>query len=319
MARKQLISDDERLAKLEVSFNKLAVQARLTGRVRGLATMAKICEDAGIEKVYVYGKKTNDPDALKKYAEFRERHRQFVDSFLEQKDGSMTIVEAATRERDDAFKKNKDLLEQVHHLEKKTLSLNERIKKLSDENLHLAAIAHTPSSQQSVAGLHGTKIINTISPDHALLHNNEYEFNDPQRREAAWNDSRTAFKKLIRRNLPQRVYLLVGCPGAGKTTWAEQKAVALDRHAIIIDACNLTREERNAWAVLAAKGRDVRLCVVRFLADFETLKKRNARRPEGRRLDLRILRKKFEDLQEIDPLSEFWVDELIYLRGGEDE
>ena len=210
----------------------------------------------------------------------------------------------------------------------KTLFREERVNLINkNERITiLEAIVHSPqnASNSNVSDLGSNKNITTISPDEKLMHDGNYQFHDEALREKAWRDSYNEFKRLMRRELPQIVYLMFGCPCAGKSRWIEDERYlhhATDRHKIIVDACNLTSEQRLKWQVYAAKATDCRMCVVKFMTPFELILKRNASRNAGKRLDPLLLEKKWHSMKrhDIDPDYEDWIDEVIFVREFTDE
>lgn len=88
-------------------------------------------------------------------------------------------------------------------------------------------------------------------------------------RDEAWKKAQTEFAKLMKRKLPQRVYLLVGAPCSGKFTWAKSKKINHDRHAVIVDATNPTQGDRARWILQASKSNSVKICVVMFIISTE--------------------------------------------------
>jgi len=159
--------------------------------------------------------------------------------------------------------------------------------------------------------------VNYISPDHGLQRNEQYEFYDAKLREKAWSDAKTEFIQLIRRDLPIRVYILIGLPCSGKTEWSKNlKNLMTDRHSIVVDATNLKVGDRAIWLNLANQGKNVKKCAVRFVTDFMTIRKRNEdeqRLSSGKRLALSILESKRNEFEEVNIVFEDF-DEMIVVR-----
>ena len=108
--------------------------------------------------------------------------------------------------------------------------------------------------------------------------------------------ARRAWAAAVRRS-PARAVLLVGPPGAGKSTW-------LRRHAepgVLYYDATLTRSATRVELVRVARAAGVPCCAVVFDVPFSELCRRNAGRPRERRLEVGVLRRLAGELER-DPV-----------------
>lgn len=307
---------EERLKALEETFSEQSGIAVLKNKIRGIATMAKICELAQVDTTYVYGHKGGTDDELAGYEDFQKRVNKFNKNFVKNKKNIHAL--AVTAET-----KFLDSLEQNHNLEKEKAALvvqcgllQGRIEKLMVEKAHL--FAENPSPVKDPEKLMQITDITThiICPDEHLEIDGRYRYHNRKLRDQAWSKARAEFARFMKRKVKQRVYILVGPPNSGKSPWAAKKNISPDRHAVIVDATNLTAGDRATWIVQAQKAIDVKICVVYFLTDILTLTARNSQR-ERKKIDADVLQEKFESLEEVNPHFEE-VDEILYVRESDD-
>ena len=130
-----------------------------------------------------------------------------------------------------------------------------------------------------------------------------------------WAITYKKLEELLSRNLKMRLYVLVGLPCSGKTTWVEEGTVATDRHPVIFDAMNLTSADRYHFVHSLSRFTDLPKVCVYLDTDMEVIRERNRTlRTAGKQMtedDLSMLQSK---LEKPDPYEERWIDELIVVR-----
>lgn len=313
MPKKQITSDEERLQELERIYTQQTTKSLIIGKLRTVATMQVICDLADVDTTYVYGKNNPTPDALKKYEKFQEKVNGFAETFKKHKANlsnvkgeKLDLLESA---REHLFKLEIENTDLVNKLKK----ANEKQRNLQAELLEAQVLNNSNQLSNSSSQLN-SNTINTICPDDTLQYNKHYEFFDEELKEKAWDEARETLQRLIKRKVPQRVYLLVGLPCSGKSEWAKAGNVLHDRHTVIIDSTNLTKGERALWINLARKGQDIKVSVVVFLTDFLTIKERNIERlNQNKFIDVSILEAKKDKFESIDIKFED-VDEMMIVR-----
>ena len=307
-------SNKERLARLEDVFAKQMIIALAENKIRGIASMEKICELASVEKKYVYGHVECSPESKKEYENFHDRVKKFNKNFIDSKKDRQKNAASEGEKYQQALEQNHELIQEKVELEVHLKQSQKRLKTLMAEKAHLQAIANeatNSNTENNIASISDITVA-IISPDAHLERDGQYDYKDPKMRDKAWTKARSEFASLMRRKIPQRVYILVGAPCAGKTTWAKEKRIVKDRHAVIIDATNLTSGDRAKWIMQARKASDVKICAVRFISDYSTLASRNMNRGV-KKIDALVLESKFNSIEPIDPSFED-IDEVLFVK-----
>ncbi|KGJ89612.1 AAA family ATPase [Colwellia psychrerythraea] len=316
MTNIKFTDDTERLKALELVFIEQSAQAMVLKKIRGISTMKKICEIAGVDTTYVYCHKNPSAEDKIKYEDFQRRVNLFAKTFKDYKsqisdaeEDYETQLEIATEQMFMLQVEKSELMNKLHQR-------NNKINDLSAELTHHQLIQSSDKMLSPTEQLNDNTI-NVISPDKTLMHNDQYEFYDSELRENAWTEAKEEFQQLMRRKIPQRVYICIGLPCSGKSDWVEnKKGIAKDRHAVIIDATNLTAGERAQWITLARKAIDVKICAVRLVTDFSTIKERNSsskRLTQNKFIEFEVLEKKRKQLKEVEIIFEDF-DEMLVIR-----
>lgn len=149
-----------------------------------------------------------------------------------------------------------------------------------------------------------------ISPDAHLLHaDGRYEWT-PTRVYAAW----MASMRELAAALPgaESLVLLVGLPGAGKSTWLQANAVE-DR--VYFDA-TLTRRADRRVLVKAAQAADRPVAVVWIDTPLDVCLLRNAERPEGRRVPDEVFVRMRQALSSTPPTLQEGFREVLRVVSG---
>ncbi|MBC3767281.1 MAG: hypothetical protein HRU18_22510 [Pseudoalteromonas sp.] len=309
--RKKFKSDKERLQALEAAFLSQTAEAFVKNKLRGIATMKVICKVADVDTTYVYGHKNPSPEDKKKYDAFVAKVNLFAETF-KSRDKKIVSDEVDLEEQLQNARDNNFVLKyEVNELKIKLSNLNKELMGQKTNNV-LSSVLGNPKSPASQLN---ENTISVVSPDIGLIHNNRYEFSNVKLREKAWREAKLHFQKLMKRSVPQRVFILIGLPSSGKSTWAQEtRDFNKDRHSVIVDSTNLTKGERAQWIMLARKAKDVKICAVRFLVDFTTIKERNILNTQNNKfIDVEILEKKRDSIEEIDFEFED-IDEVIIVR-----
>ena len=130
-----------------------------------------------------------------------------------------------------------------------------------------------------------------------------------------WANTYKKLEELLSRKLKMRLYVLVGLPCSGKSTWVEEGTVATDRHPVIFDAMNLTSVDRYRFVHSLSRFTDLPKVCVYLDTDMEVIRERNRTlRTAGKQMADDDLTMHHSKLEKPDPYEEAWIDELIVVR-----
>ena len=313
---------DQRVSDLEKEFARLRDQAIING-MKSDASAAKVLEAARVNRSYFYTKdKLKDVAALSKYHAVKDTIQAFQDGFEIYDDDSLVNKLKAKLELSEAQRVGvqREIIDQqvlVAGLQSENANLKAKVRSQNHDLIdyqHSAVVQSRPEG-----GVFSEATI--IEPDKYLWRGGEYLFKDESIRKKAWEQSKQDLIRAIKRPLPMRIYVLVGAPCSGKSTWSKSNTNFYpDLHSVVIDATNLTYVNRLEWISLINKhrGKVNRLCAVVFLTPASVLQSRNNRREPTKQLDIDLLLKKVNSL-EFPDLSLEDFDELIVVRGSSHE
>ncbi|GAC32304.1 AAA family ATPase [Paraglaciecola polaris] len=303
---------EARISALKKVFAEQSAKAISSNKIRGVATIDKICVLAKVEKTHLYGKTDPPPEFIEQYRVLLVEMQTFNKNFLERKKKVKQSGVSDEIKLEDAVEDNHALLREVIGFEARVKLLENKNRSLLAEKTQLQAITSGENISDEKITLLPDVTVNIICPDDHLERDGKYRFHDPKERKKAWHSARTEFAKLMKRRVPQRVYLLMGPPCSGKSEWAKSKKINPNRHAVIIDATNLTAGDRASWIAQALKANNVKICVVRFIVDNATIAARNSQR-HHKMIDTEVLQEKLDQLEEVDVEWEE-VDEMLFVR-----
>lgn len=314
-------SHEQRVADLKAVFTRLKTKAIASG-MKSDASAAKVLEAARVNRTYFYIKdKLKDKAALAKYHAVRDAIQDFQDNF--DAFGGDTIVnqlkaklEIAEAQRNQIAQTMTEQQQLIAGLQSDNAALKKKSRMQSE---HLVSVVHEATVKSKPEGRVFGEVL-TISPDKYLWRNGQYLFDDENIREQAWERATTDLKQALKRPLPTRVYLLVGPPCSGKSTWSKTYSNFYpDMHSVVIDATNLTAFSRLEWVskINKYKSSETRICAVVFLTPKLLLQSRNNRREPTKRLDNELILKKTDKL-EFPNLKHEDIDEMIVVRTDHD-
>jgi predicted kinase len=312
-------SHEQRVADLNAAFIRLKAQAIANGH-KTTASAAKVLEAAKVNRTYFYAKdKLKDKAALTKYHEVRDAIQGFQENFDKFSDGTVVNqlkekLQQIETQRNQIANTLTEQQKLVAGLQDDNAALKKKVRLQSD---HMIDVVHSARIKSTPEGRSFGEV-RIVSPDIYLWRNGQDLFDDENIRQQAWEQTKEDLKQALQRPLPMRVYILVGSPCAGKSTWAEKYSNFYpDLHAVAIDATNLTQFSRLEWVSIINKYRstkEIRVCAVVFLTPRSVLQSRNNRREPTKRLDDEVLLQKADSL-EFPNLMKEDIDEMIVERG----
>lgn len=315
----------ERLTKLREVFGRRQEIARNSGKKHDIS-IAKICADAKVDKVYLFGHRLKEEDPVRaEYLALKEEILEF------QKNLGAGIERSEDRRRaDDLERKYEALLADLEPLQRELAyyksasnidrdKLDDNRERMTELLARIADLENRLASSPKATAFGGSFAArvqkHVVSPDMFRVVGGKYRISSKKQEEEAWGNAYKKLEELLSRNLKMRLYLLVGLPCSGKTTWAEEGEVAADRHPVIWDATNLSSMDRYRLVISLSRFNDLPKTCVFFDTDMEIIRERNRTlRMLDKRIsddDLSVMRNK---LQRPDPYEEVWIDELIIVR-----
>lgn len=320
-------SHAERLAKLREAFGRRQEIARSSGKKHDVS-IAKICADAQVDRIYLFGHRLKEDDPTRvKYLALRDEildfqknlgagrekseDRQRLEELQRKYDALLSDVEPLQREVAYFKAESSSTVGKLSHDQDKITQLLARIADLESK------LAASPKSTNMAGGIASRVQRHVVSPDAFRVIGGKYRIGPRKQEEEAWGNAYKKLEELLGRSLKMRLYVLVGLPCSGKTTWAEDGEAATDRHPVIWDATNLTSMDRYRLVVSLSRFQDLPKTCVYFDTDMEIIRERNRTlRMSDKRMsddDLTLMRSK---LERPDPYEEVWIDELIVVRQG---
>ena len=134
-----------------------------------------------------------------------------------------------------------------------------------------------------------------INPDH-FLQTESGRVIDRNRNQLAWQHANAALSvAMLATPRPSRLYLLIGCQGAGKSTWAASKRVA-EPGSVIFDAILVRRCEREPL-IQAASTHGVEVVAIWFTTSLQACLARNRLRPADEVVPENAIRNVFNALE----------------------
>lgn len=318
-------SHAEKLNALREAFGLCKERANQSGSVNE-CSITKVAAIASVPKLYLTGNKTfADEKTAKSYRLIGEEIIQFREDFKKNK---TDLTEVSEIESLRSELKNVKTSVYRYFLESETVrhsgenvakALSEAEKRIVLLQAKLAELTGPYKHGQNGLPTISTKdrLVRTIiSPDDYFVTNGEYRFFDDELRHKAWLRAYDDLELALARSYQKRLYILVGLPCSGKSTWARQADLPQDRHPIIFDATNILRHLREDLLHRVKRFDGVRRCCVYFDTSRELIMSRHLSERHGeKRLSEDMINKMFCDIQLPDPYKESWIDEMIIVRA----
>jgi predicted kinase len=317
----------QRLSKLREVFGKRQEIARQSGKKHDVS-IAKICAEADVDKVYLHGfRLKEDAPERAEYIAFREEvlaFQQGLGAGVQKSQDKLQLEDLQRRyaallsdceplQRELAYYKlqsSNDYGELDHNRGRMTQLLS-KIAELEN------ALATMPKQGQGSSVMAARIQKHVISPDNFRMTGGRYRAGSKAQENEAWGQAYRKLEELLTRQLPMRLYVMVGLPCSGKSTWAEDAVLSSDRHPVIFDATHLGSVDRYRFVHSLSRFGDLPKVCVFLDTDMEIIRERNRTlRTSGKQLsddDLTLMHTK---LERPDPYEEAWIDELIVVRDN---
>lgn len=315
----------ERLATLRQVFGRRQEIAKQSGKKHDVS-IAKICADAEVDKIYLHGYRLKDDSPEK--AEYLALKNEILEF---QQNLGAGINKSDDRIRADELEtKYKALLSDVEPLQRelayyKAQSANDlgeldhkrdRVSQLLARIAELESVLATAPKATNLTGNIAARVQkHVVSPDNFRMVGGQYKKGSKKQEQEAWGNAYKKLEELLSRKLKMRLYILVGLPCSGKSTWVEEGIVASDRHPVFFDATNLSSTDRYRLVYSLSRFTDLPKVCVFFDTDMEIIRERNrTQRSSEKRMSDDDLTLMNSQLEKPDPYEETWIDELIVVR-----
>lgn len=324
MELKTVKSNDERTPEVKYkdafdSFTKNLADAAIKNK---RLSLTKVAEDAGLNRTCFYKPNFSNQDLNEQFTSLgekiknwneRKKSKQAV-TYIDELEGKVKTI---TSSMEAAQLQSASLLAREAKLQAKNGKLvreNFDLKKQIDE-LTYELIKPEQKSNYNQASTSYFSTVIKFSPDNYIYKNGYYQFENDALRNEAWYSVRREVSSELKKTIPTRVYILVGLPGSGKTTWSENFEFYLDKRSIVIDCCNLSYFERSDWvSLIKSSAPEASICAVYFDTPFEVILERNESRPFDRALPKDKLEHYRINFQPVDYHKETHFNELIIVR-----
>lgn len=314
---------DERIKALWTTFGECKQAAIQSGLVND-CSLNKVCAKAKVPKNYVTGvRKLKDEEITKRYMEVNESIQEWRGLFQQNRTLSddQKLINVLTEENNNLKASVEPLLEKIDLLENaKNDTANQTSNKDDEifilrEQLRQAQLNHNHDGKVKEFGIASSIARRIISPDFYRKKRNKYVFGDAVFNQQAINDAYHELDIALSRSLKMRLYVLVGLPCSGKSTWAEQSQLCPDRHPVIFDATNLTIVDRLQLVHQVRLYKDLPITCVFLDTPMTKVRNRNLhKRTSDRQIPGDVLEGMNQKMEKPNPYEEKWIDELIVVR-----
>ena len=243
------VSHADKLQNLRVEFGRAQERARAKGSVNE-CSINKICKHADVPKNYLLGHRLQDGDANKtEYLKLADEINEFRETFQ-----PSTETTAERQELIDLTKKYENLANSINPLTKKLLELEESERTVSKihrssvdtATMYVAKIKQleelleaAPSGTNVAGAMQRAVTRQIVSPDTYRMAGGRYQKGDRKAEQDVWKEAYNSLDNLLSRPLKMRLYILVGLPCSGKSTWANNADLESSRHPLVFDATNV--------------------------------------------------------------------------------
>ena len=320
-------SHEERLLALSEAFGELKEKASQSNKIND-CSLTKVANIAGVNKIYLTGNKSFAKAGIaEKYRAIGQSVINFRDNFQKNKAiDNNTEHDNLEEELANAKSSVYQYFIELETIKNVALSDKSKLKdlefqltilqaKLADAKLGANDSKVAVKDRYSI----GDRMVRTIiSPDKYLLVNGEYQLRNESLKHKSWLNAIDELENSLSRSYAKRLYILVGLPCSGKSTWAMHATLFTDRHSIIFDAPNLKKFERETLMHRIKRFDDVRKCCVYFDTPILIIRNRNQNHlTRDKRLTDDEIAMKRSEFEPPNPLEEEWIEEMIVVRDFE--
>ena len=290
---------------------------------RAKFSVSEIAKNCGLNRNIFYNPNFSDQsvnNSFKKLGKLisnqtKDGQRENINSEIERLSKNLDLAEEQAK---NAQIQSARMIEKVQKQHESISNLKSRVLELQNNLDEVTYNSLKIDNKKGVSNANVHWIQNTvvISPDNYLYIDGRYEFTNNEAKNEAWYKVKESLTNELHKKVPTRIYILVGLPCSGKTTWSNSANLYPDCRSIVIDSCNLSYIERLEWAnTINTINSESRICVVVFDVPFSSISQRNLERPCDRSIKNEILESMRDRYEPIDVFKEKYINEIIVVRN----
>lgn len=301
-----------RLARAEQSIERLRAVCLRSGKkmsVRQLAT------ESGVDRKYFYGHiKTPDDKLRLRWKRLGDEVKKFNLSLNAGREGANGEQLSDSDKLRNALIENHTLVESAEQLCLIKARMEGQLTQAREKNEILEGRIRSLEGRLNVEPIRSGPYIPFTHKPLVLSPDRIATGNDSLSRTKAWVSAINELRIVLARPLEKNLYLTIGVPGSGKTTWA-LALQASNRLPVVFDACNITKSDRYEVLNVANSYKDVRCIAVVFRVSLDVALQRNASRVGAKRVPPEVISSMYESIEYpelFDSLELF--DEIVMVR-----
>ncbi|MFJ3466667.1 AAA family ATPase [Pseudomonas sp. NPDC090201] len=306
-----------KLKRAQDALEQLRTECLRNGSKMAVARLAVLCD---VDRKYFYGHiNTPDADLRLRWKSLGDEVRSFNLSRLPLPPHSHEDPLSVEDKLRNALIENYGLVETAGQLTLVNNRLKDHLSQAKEKceilegRVKLLEARHSPSSTSNGPIVSFTQKPVVVSPDYFA------EGNDSFSRTKAWVAAISELKLMLARPVVKDLYLTIGVPGCGKTTWAGALHPA-QRLPLVFDACNLTKSDRYEVLDAASRCDNLRRIAVVFYVPLEVALHRNRQRIESKRVPDNKISKMYASIEYPQLFADDEIfDEIIIVRSGRDQ
>lgn len=270
-----------RLAHAEETFEQLRAECLRSGKKMSVSQLAA---NSGIDRKYFYGHINTPDDELRiRWKKLGDEVKKFNVALNSQHQGSESEQLSDRDKLRNALIENHTLVENAEQLSFIKTRMEGQLNQAREKNEILEARIRSLEVRLHAEPVKDGAFIPFMNKPIMLSPDRLSTGDDSLSRKKAWVSAINELRAVLARPVEKNLYVTIGVPGSGKTTWANAFQ-AFNRLPIIFDACNITKSNRYEILDVANRHKDVRRIAVVFQVSLDTALKRNRSRVDGKRV-----------------------------------
>lgn len=278
-------------------------------------TISAVAKMAKVDRKYFYGYiNTSDVSCRNKWVELGREIKLCQSEYGNDETCEVTSELSDADKLRAALMDNYELLGKLGELSHVKSRLEKRLEDMSIQKEVMQERIRVLETRSLSAEESASPVINfnqravIIEPDATVSSRSKFE------RRAAWVKSIDDLRAVLARPVIKDLYITIGVPGSGKSTWSA-KFNGTRNFSIILDACNLTKADRFEVLHIAKSFGNVRCIAVVFIAPLDVVLKRNSERISSTKVpeDKILMMSGQIEFPSVDDMQEAF-DEIVIVR-----